>query len=94
MHAVVVAGDGLDVEAAQSVDLQLEGQSRFKMAVDGILFKLERGEKIRAREGGRVQSRQVRGSHIGFGSEGEVFGEGSLLEEQECDPADPLLIQH
>ena len=41
-----------------------------------------------------MQSRQVRRSHVVFGSEGEVFGEGSLLEEQECDPADPLLIQH
>ena len=47
MHAVVVAGDGLDVEVAESVNLQLECQSWLQVAVDGVLFKLleEREER-------------------------------------------------
>ena len=48
MHAVVLAWDGPNVEVAQSVNLQLEGQSWLKMAVDGVLLKLQGG-----REGGR-----------------------------------------
>ena len=31
VHAVVVAGDGVNVETAEPVNLQLEGQSWFKM---------------------------------------------------------------
>ena len=47
MHAVVVAGDGLDVEVAESVYLQLERQSWLQMAVDGVFFKLlEEREKM------------------------------------------------
>ena len=47
MHAVVVAGDGLDVEVAESVYLQLECQSWLQVAVDGVLFKLlEEREKM------------------------------------------------
>ena len=47
MHAVVVARDGLDIEVAESVDLQLESQSWLQMTVDGVLFKLleEREER-------------------------------------------------
>ena len=40
MHAMVVAGDGLNVEAAETVDLQLESQRWLKMAVDHVLLKL------------------------------------------------------
>ena len=40
MHAVVVAGDGLDVEVAESVNLQLKCQSWFQMTVDHVFLKL------------------------------------------------------
>ena len=40
MHAVVGTGNGLDVEVAESVDLQLEGQSWLKMAVYHVFLEL------------------------------------------------------
>ena len=47
MHAVVVAGYGLNVEVTESVYLQLECQRRLQMAVDCVFLKLmeRRGRK-------------------------------------------------
>ncbi|KAH3723857.1 hypothetical protein DPMN_049652 [Dreissena polymorpha] len=41
MHPVVCSWDCLKIKVAQSVDLELKGQSWLKMAVDTILVKLQ-----------------------------------------------------
>ncbi len=40
MHAVVGDGDGLEVEVAHAVDLELEGERRLQVAVDPVLDEL------------------------------------------------------
>lgn len=54
VHAVVVARDGFDGEVGEPVDLQLEGQGWFKVAVNCVLFKLwgegqDGGERVEQR---------------------------------------------
>ena len=43
---MVVAGNGVDIETAESIDLQLEGQSWLEMTIYHIFLKL-----VREREG-------------------------------------------
>lgn len=37
MHLLVAGGQGLQLVAPHAVQLQLEGRSRFQVAVDGVL---------------------------------------------------------
>lgn len=50
---MVVAGNGFDVKVGETVDLQLEGHGWFQVTVNGVFFKLGRGERVRGRERGR-----------------------------------------
>ena len=45
MHAVVGDWDEFKVEVLHSIDFELEGESRFKMAVDAVLAELHRNNK-------------------------------------------------
>lgn len=59
MHTMVLTGEGTDVKVAQPIDLQLEGQGRLQMAVDGVFLEPTPGSEREVLGEGVLETRGI-----------------------------------